>query len=213
MVKVYSFNGLIPVVHPEAFVHPSAVLIGDVHIGARCYIGPCASLRGDFGRLTVRAGSNLQDNCVMHGGTKTDTVIEENGHIGHGAIIHGCRIGPGVLVGMNAVVMDAADIGASCIIAANTFVKTGMKVPPRMMVAGNPGKVMRELSEQEIANRVRANLGYQKLATRSLVAMKETTALSAAEPGRPRMRADGSELSDEAFDEMVLAYRAARGLG
>lgn len=213
MIKVYSFNGLVPVVHPDAFVHPTAVLIGDVHIGPRCYIGPCASLRGDFGRLTVKAGSNLQDSCVMHGGAKADTVIEENGHIGHGAIIHGCHIRKGVLVGMNAVVMDAADIGESSIIAANSFVKTGMKVPPRSMVAGSPAKVMRELSEQEITHRARANLNYQKLATRSLITMKEATALTEPEPGRRRMQADGTVLTDEAFDEMVLAYRAARGLG
>ncbi len=212
MVKVYSFNGLVPVVHPEAFVHPSAVLIGDVHIGPRCYIGPCASLRGDFGRLTVKAGSNLQDSCVMHGGAKTDTVIEENGHIGHGAIIHGCHIRKGVLIGMNSVIMDAADIGESSIVAANTFVKTGMKVPPRSMVAGNPGKVMRELTEKEITHRARANLNYQKLATRSLIAMQEAVALSAAEPGRQRKQVDGTVLSDAAFDEMVLAYRASRGL-
>jgi phenylacetic acid degradation protein len=212
MVKVYSFNGLVPVVHPEAFVHPTAVLIGDVHIGARCYIGPCASLRGDFGRLTVKAGSNLQDCCVMHGGTKTDAVIEENGHIGHGAVIHGCHIGSGVLIGMNSVIMDAADIGESSIVAANTFVKTGMKVPPRSMVAGNPGKVMRELTEKEITNRVRANLGYQRLAARSLIAMQETVALTEPEPGRQRRQVDGAVMSDAAFDEMVLAYRASRGL-
>ena len=212
MVKVYSFNGLVPVVHPEAFVHPTAVLIGDVHIGPRCYIGPCASLRGDFGRLTVKAGSNLQDSCVMHGGAKTDTVIEENGHIGHGAIIHGCHIRSGVLIGMNSVIMDAADIGESSIVAANTFVKTGMKVPPRSMVAGNPGKVMRELTEKEITHRVRANLGYQRLAARSLIAMQETVALTAAEPGRQRKQVDGTVLTDTAFDEMVLAYRASRGL-
>jgi len=212
MFKVYSFNGLVPVVHPEAFVHPSAVLIGDVHIGPRCYIGPCASLRGDFGRLVVMAGSNLQDGCVMHGGSKTDTVIEENGHIGHCAVIHGCRIRKGVLIGMNSVIMDGADIGASSIVAANSFVKIAMQVPERSMVAGNPAKIVRELSEKEIANRVRANLGYQRLATRSLVAMKEALALVEAEPGRTRMNPDGTPLSEEAFQENVRAFRAARGL-
>jgi phenylacetic acid degradation protein len=201
MIKVYSFNGLIPVVHPEAFVHPSAVLIGDVHVGARCYIGACAVLRGDFGRLVVRDGSNLQDNCVMHGGSRSDAVIEENGHIGHGAIIHGCHIRRGVLVGMNAVIMDAADIGES-----------SMQVPPRSMVAGNPGKVLRELSEQEIAKRARANLNYQKLAARSLLAMHEATALTAPEPGRQRKAMDGTTLSEEAFEANVRAFRAARGL-
>ena len=212
MVKCYSFNGLVPVVHPEAFVHPAAVLIGDVHIGARCYIGPCASLRGDFGRLVVMAGSNLQDGCVMHGGAKADTVIEENGHIGHCAVIHGCIIRKGVLIGMNSVIMDAAEIGESSIVAANSFVKTGMQVPPRSLVAGNPARIVRELSEKEIANRVRANRNYQKLATRSLVTLQEAVALTEAEPGRVRMNTDGTPLSEEAFREQVRAFRAARGL-
>lgn len=213
MVKCYSFNGLVPVVHPEAFVHPSAVLIGDVHVGPRCYIGPCASLRGDFGRLVVMAGTNLQDGCVMHGGAKADTVIEENGHIGHCAVIHGCTIRKGVLIGMNSVIMDAAEIGESSIVAANSFVKTGMQVPRRSLVAGNPAKVVRELGEQEIANRVRANRNYQKLAARSLVSMQEAIALSEPEPGRTRMNPDGTPLSEEAFRENVRAFRAARGLG
>lgn len=212
MVKCYSFNGLVPVVHPDAFVHPAAVLIGDVHIGPRCYIGPCASLRGDFGRLVVMAGSNLQDGCVMHGGAKADTVIEENGHIGHCAVIHGCTIRQGVLIGMNSVIMDAADIGESSIVAANSFLKTGMQVPPRSLVAGNPARIVRELSEKEIAIRVRANRNYQKLAARSLVTMQEAVALTEAEAGRMRMDADGTPLSEDAFREQVRAFRAARGL-
>ena len=109
MAQVYSIDGVIPVVHPEAYVHPTAVLIGDVIIGPGCYVGPCACLRGDFGRLVLERGSNLQDGCVMHGFPNTDTVIEQDGHVGHGAILHGCRIGRDALVGMNAVVMDGAD--------------------------------------------------------------------------------------------------------
>lgn len=212
MTKVYSFNGLVPVVDPGAFVHPSAVLIGDVHIGARCFIGPCASLRGDFGRIIVSAGTNIQDGCVVHGGARIDVVMEENSHIGHGAIIHGCHIGKGVLVGMNSVVMDLADIGEGAIIAAMSFVKIGMKVPPRVMVAGSPGRVVRDLTEKEIANRVRANLNYQALAARCLVAMQETVALSAAEPGRQRMLMNGTPVSDQAFIENSRAALAARGL-
>ena len=212
MVKVYSFNGLVPVVDPEAYVHPSAVLIGDVHIGPRCYIGPCASLRGDFGRIVIKAGSNVQDGCVVHGGSKQDAVIEENGHIGHCAVIHGCHIGTGALIGMNSVIMDLAYIGESSIVAANTVVKIAMQVPPRVMVAGNPAKVLRELTEKEITNRVQANLNYQKLAARSLLAMKEAAALAAPEPGRQRMQFNGTPVSDEAFDEINRTSRAARGL-
>ena len=212
MVRVYAFNGLVPVVHPDAFVHPGAVLIGDVHIGPRCYIGPCASLRGDFGRLIVKAGANLQDNCVMHGGS-ADTVIEENGHIGHGAILHGCHVGKGAMVGMNAVVMDGARIGAAAIVGAHSFVKKGMKVAPRSLVAGNPAAVLRRLTDEEIARRVQANLKYQQLAARSLASLQETVALTAPEPGRRRLPGEGEAAADEGYNEMVLAYRAARGTG
>lgn len=108
-MSYYAFEGLIPVVHPEAYVHPSAVLIGDVIVGAGVYIGPLASLRGDYGRLILEAGANLQDSCIMHGYCDTDTIVHENGHIGHGAILHGCVIGRDALVGMNSVIMDGAD--------------------------------------------------------------------------------------------------------
>jgi len=92
MAKVYSIDGVIPVVDPTAFVHPTAILIGDVIVGPGCYVGPAASLRGDFGRLILKAGANLQDTCVMHGFPGTDTVIEEDGHVGHGAVLHGCIV-------------------------------------------------------------------------------------------------------------------------
>ena len=117
MPQVYAIDGIVPVVDPSAFIHPSAVLIGDVIIGPHCYVGPLASLRGDFGRLILSGGANVQDTCVMHGFPQTDTVIEENGHIGHGAVLHGCRIGRNALIGMNAVVMDGAEVGADSIVA------------------------------------------------------------------------------------------------
>ena len=101
MVKVYEIDGVRPVVHPSAYVHPSAVLIGDVIVGPRCYIGPLASMRGDFGRLILEEGANLQDTCVMHGFPGEDTVVEVDGHIGHGAVLHGCRIRRNAMVGMN----------------------------------------------------------------------------------------------------------------
>ncbi len=187
VVKVWSINGITPVVDPSAFVHPSAVLIGDVVVGAGCYIGPLASLRGDFGRLEVRAGANIQDSCVMHGFPGTDTIVEEDGHIGHGAILHGCIVKRNALVGMNAVVNDNAVVGDSAIVAAMAFVKAGMEVPPRTLVAGVPAKIMRELSEQELAWKIEGTQSYQELTRRSLATMVETTPLAAVEPGRKRI--------------------------
>ena len=186
-VKVWAINGLTPVVDPTAFVHPSAVLIGDVIVGPGCYIGPAASLRGDFGRLEVRAGANLQDCCVMHGFPGTDTIVEEEGHIGHGAILHGCIVRKGALVGMNAVVNDNAVIGESAIVAAMAFVKAGMFVPPRTLVAGVPAKVVRALTDQEMAWKVEGTQSYQELTRRSLATMVETVALTAPESDRKRI--------------------------
>jgi phenylacetic acid degradation protein len=186
-VKVYAVNGVIPVIDPSAFVHPSAVLIGDVIVGARCYVGPAASLRGDFGRIEVRAGANIQDCCVMHGFPGTDTVVEEEGHIGHGAILHGCVVRRNALVGMNAVINDNAEVGESAIVAAMAFVKAGMIVPARTLVAGVPAKIVRALTEQELAWKVEGTRSYQELTRRSLATMVETEALSAPEPDRRRI--------------------------
>jgi phenylacetic acid degradation protein len=186
-VRVWSINGVTPVVDPTAFVHPSAVLIGDVLVGAGCYIGPAASLRGDFGRIEIRAGANMQDCCVAHGFPGTDTVVEEDGHIGHGAILHSCVVGKNALVGMNAVVNDNAVIGESAIVAAMAFVKAGMIVPPRTLVAGVPAKVVRAVTKQELAWKIEATQSYQELARRSLATMVETIALTAPEPDRKRI--------------------------
>ncbi len=189
--RVYAIDGLVPVIDPSAYVHPSAVLIGDVIVGPGCYVGPCASLRGDFGRLILGRGANVQDTCVMHGFPGTDTVIEEDGHIGHGAVLHGCRIGRNALVGMNAVIMDNAVLGESSIVAACAFVKAGLEIPPRSLVAGVPAKVIRTLSEQEMAWKIEGTLTYQNLTRRSLATLVETTALAAVEPDRKRLELPG----------------------
>ena len=188
MAQIYAIDGLIPVVHPTAFVHPAAILIGDVIVGPRCYVGPAASLRGDFGRLELREGANLQDTCVMHGFPNTDTIVEEDGHIGHGAVLHGCRIGRNVLVGMNSVIMDGAEIGEDSIVAAMTFIKAKMSVPPRSLVAGTPGKVLRQVTDDEIAWKSQGTATYQQLAVRSLRTMRAVEPLAEAEPGRKRLQ-------------------------
>jgi phenylacetic acid degradation protein len=186
-ITVYSINGVTPVVDPGAYVHPSAVLIGDVIVGAGCYIGPCASLRGDFGRIEVRPGANLQDGCIAHGFPGTDTIVAEEGHIGHGAILHGCIIEKNALVGMNAVINDNAVIGESAIVAAMAFVKAKMVVPPRTLVAGMPARVVRELTETELAWKIEGTRSYQELTRRSLGTMQATPPLTAVEPDRARI--------------------------
>ncbi len=187
MAQIFSIDGIVPVVHPSAFLHPTAVLIGDVIVGAGCYVGPNASMRGDFGRVVLEEGSNLQDTCVMHSFPGMDTVVEANGHIGHGAVLHGCRIGRNSMVGMNAVIMDEAEIGEMSIIAAMAFVKSAEKIPPRSLVVGVPAKVMRQLTDEEIAWKQRGTETYQKLAIRSLQTMKPAEPLREIEPGRPRI--------------------------
>jgi phenylacetic acid degradation protein len=189
-MSCYSIDGLVPVVDPGAFVHPSAVLIGDVWIGPGVYIGPCASLRGDFGRIVVEAGANVQDTCVLHGFPGADTVVEIDGHIGHGAVLHGCVVRRGSMVGMNAVVMDEAEIGEQAIVAASAFIRAGMKVPPRTLVAGVPGKVVRELSEQEIAWKRDGTLVYQALVGRCHASLREVVPLAADDRTRKRLTAD-----------------------
>lgn len=186
----YAIDGLMPVVDPAAYVHPTAVVIGDVIIGPGVYVGPCASLRGDFGRLILERGSNLQDNCTMHGFPGSDTLVEENGHIGHGAVLHGCVVRRDALVGMNAVVMDEAEVGEGSFVAASAFVRAGMKIPPRTLVAGVPAKPVRELSEQELAWKLDGTRTYQRLAERSAATMVEVQPLREVEPGRRRFVQD-----------------------
>lgn len=187
-MPVYRLEGFTPVVHPDAHVHETAVLIGDVIVGAGCYIGPNASLRGDFGRIIVEQGANVQDTCVMHTFPNKDCVVERDGHIGHGAVLHGCRIGANAMVGMNAVVMDAADIGESSIVGATAFVTSKFVCPPRSLVIGAPAKVKRELSAKEIEWKTRGTLEYQQLAGRCHDSLVKTEALTSPEQDRGRMK-------------------------
>lgn len=184
--KVYALDGVVPVIHPTAFVHPEAVLIGDVIVEAGCYIGPFASLRGDFGRIHVGEGSNVQDNCTLHTIVGVDTIIGPHGHVGHGATIHSALLEANVLVGMNAVVMDRAVIGESAIVAAMSFVKTGAVVPPRVLMAGMPARVVRELTADDLAMKREGTAMYHELAKRCRAGMEAVDALTEVEPSRQR---------------------------
>ena len=165
-------------IDPTAYVHPTAVLIRDVIVGPRCYVAPAACLRGDFGRITLRDGANVQDTCVIHGFPESDTIIEIDGHIGHGAVIHGAHIGPNVLVGMNAVVMDRSEIGESSIIGAMSFLREGTIIPPRSIAFGIPARVARQLNDEEIAWKRDGTREYQQLAVCSPASQTRGRALA-----------------------------------
>lgn len=187
----YAIDGVIPVVHPSSYVHPTAVLIGDVIVGPGCYVGPCASLRGDFGRIVLMEGANVQDTCVIHGFPKSETVVEANGHIGHGAVLHGCIVRHDALVGMNAVVMDEAEVGAYSIVAACAFVRAGLKLPEKSLIAGLPAKVMRALTEDEIKWKLHGTQTYQDLTLRCHATLVEVQPLAAEEENRPQLKVAG----------------------
>lgn len=192
MPKVYSIDGITPVVHPSAYVHPSAVLIGDVLVGPRAYVGPCACARGDFGRIVIEEGANIQDSCLLHGFPGKDTVVGAEVTVGHGAVLHGCVVRRGALVGMNAVVNDNAEVGEDAVVAALAFVRAEQKVAARSLVAGIPARRVRTLSDQELGWKKDNMLLYQDLARRSAASMREVEALTAVEPGRKRINVPGA---------------------
>lgn len=182
----YEFNGLKPIVHPSAFVHPQANVTGDVWIEANVYIGPGAVLRGDWGRITVMEGANVQENCVVHVFPGKDVILEPSAHIGHGAIVHGAHVGRNSLIGMNAVLMDDVIVGAESIIGALAFVPQGMQIPARSVVVGNPAKIVKEVSDEQIAWKTEGTAWYQRLPLECEKSLKACEPLTGPEPNRPR---------------------------
>jgi phenylacetic acid degradation protein len=160
---IYAFQDIVPVVHESAFVHPQAVVTGDVTIGRDVYVGPGAAIRGDWGAVVIEDGCNVQENCTVHMFPGVTVVLEAGAHIGHGAIVHGARIGRNALVGMNAVIMDDAEVGAECIVGALCFVPAEMKIPPRKVVVGNPAKIVKDVSDEMIAWKTEGTKLYQAL--------------------------------------------------
>lgn len=185
--QIYEIDGVRPVVDGTAFVHPNAVLIGDVIIGPGCYVAPLASLRGDFGRIVLGPGANVQDSCVVHAFPGRDVILEEDAHVGHGAVLHGCLVGRGALIGMNSVVMDGASIGVEAFVGANSFVPGEFSVPPRHLAVGTPAEVRRPLSEVEIAWKANGTRLYRELAVRSRATIRRVRPLATVEPDRRRV--------------------------
>ena len=181
---IYEFNGYIPVIDPSAYIHKEATIIGNVIIGKNVYVGPGASIRGDWGKILINDGCNIQDNCTIHIFPGKDVVLEENTHIGHGAIIHGSYIGKNALIGMNSVIMDDVIIGEECIIGALCFIKGKMKIPSRKIVVGNPAVIKGNVSNEMIQWKTNGTKLYQKLPEECRNLMKECTPLSKTEKNR-----------------------------
>lgn len=160
---IYSFNGLRPVVHPSAFVHPQAAVTGNVIIGRDVYIGPGAALRGDWGEIIVADGCNVQENCTVHMFPGVTVRLEENAHIGHGAIIHGAHVGRNCLVGMNAVLMDRVELGEECIVGALSFLPADSVWERRKVIVGNPARAVKDVSDEMIAWKTGGTKLYQGL--------------------------------------------------
>lgn len=181
----YEFNGIKPVVHDSAFVHTQAAVTGNVIIGKDVYIGPGCALRGDWGKIIVSDGCNVQENCTVHMFPGITVLLKEGAHIGHGAIIHGALIGKNCLVGMNAVIMDEVDLGDESIVGALTFIRQGEKIPPRSLVAGNPGKLIKQVSDEMMDWKTKGTELYQQLPAQCRETLKACTPLTEDFPQQP----------------------------
>lgn len=185
----YAFQAWVPVVHPSAFVHPQAVVTGNVVIGKDVYIGPGAALRGDWGGIVIEDGCNVQENCTVHMFPGITVYLREGAHIGHGAIIHGAEIGRNCLVGMNAVLMDEVVIEEECIIGALAFVKAGERIPRRSLVAGNPARIIREVSDEMMDWKTAGTALYQQLPAECFASLRACEPLREMPADRPAQAA------------------------
>lgn len=185
MANIFEFNGYKPVIHKSSFIHPNATVTGNVIIGKDVYVGPGAAIRGDWGQIIIEDGCNVQENCTIHMFPGTTVLLKEGAHIGHGAIIHGGTIGRNSLIGMNSVIMDNVEIGDECIVGALCFVQASTIIPKRKVVVGNPGKVIKDVSEQMIAWKTEGTKLYQQLPYECHTTLKECEPLHRMPAFRP----------------------------
>ncbi len=182
---VYEFKGFIPVIHESSFIHPQAAVTGNVIIGKDVYVGPGAAIRGDWGGIIIEDGCNVQENCTIHMFPGKSITLKAGAHIGHGAIIHGANIGANSLIGMNAVIMDDAEIGDECIVGALSFVRAETKIPNRKMVVGNPAVVIKDISDDMIVWKTQGTALYQKLPSELYESLKAVEPLREIPKNRP----------------------------
>ncbi|MER3465234.1 MAG: gamma carbonic anhydrase family protein [Chitinophagaceae bacterium] len=176
----YEFNGVKPIAHESAFVHPQAAVIGNVVIGKNVYIGPGCALRGDFGKIIIEDVCNVQENCTVHMFPGVTVLLKQGAHIGHGAIVHGSIIGRNCLIGMNAVIMDEVELGDDCIVGALSFVKQGKKIPARSLLAGNPAKIIKQVSDEMLQWKTEGTKLYQQLPQQCFDTLKQCEPLREA---------------------------------
>ena len=181
---IYEFDGFRPVIHESSFIHPNATVTGNVIIGRDVYVGPGAAIRGDWGEIIISDGCNVQENCTIHMFPGVTVVLEESAHIGHGAVVHGARIGRNSLIGMNAVIMDNAFVGAECIVGALTFVPAEMQIPARKVVVGNPGRIVKDVSDEMVAWKTEGTRLYQALPARLYATLEACEPLREASSDR-----------------------------
>jgi len=169
----YEFNGIKPVVDESSFIHPHAAVTGNVIIGKNVYVGPGAAIRGDWGKVIIGDGCNVQENCTIHMFPGITVFLKQGSHIGHGAIIHGATIGKNCLIGMNAVIMDNVELGDECIVGVLTFIKADEKIAARSMVMGNPSKIIKQVSNEMIQWKAEGTKLYQQLPKEMYESWKE----------------------------------------
>jgi len=189
-MAIYEFNGIKPVIHETAFIHLQAAVTGNVIIGKNVYIGPGAAIRGDWGKIIIEDGCNVQENCTIHMFPGVTVLLKEAAHIGHGAIIHGATIGRNCLIGMNAVIMDEVELGDECIVGALSFMKQGEKIPSRSLVAGNPAKIIKEVSDEMISWKTQGTKLYQKLPKQCIETLKACEPLRELKEQQPIFKSD-----------------------
>lgn len=185
-MAIYEFNGFKPVIDESSFIHPLAAVTGNVIIGKNVYVGPGAAIRGDWGKIIIEDGCNVQENCTVHMFPGTTTILKKGAHIGHGAIIHGGIIGENCLIGMNCVVMDDVVMGAECIVGALTFVQAKMEIPDRSLLVGNPAKIIKQVSDEMIEWKTKGTQLYQALPKECFDGLKECEPLRKEELNRPK---------------------------
>jgi gamma-carbonic anhydrase len=188
-MPILPYHGVYPRIAQDAFIAPSAVIAGDVTIGPGASVWFGAVIRGDVARIRIGAGSNVQDNCVLHADEGMPCEIGAGCTLGHGAIVHGARLGDRVLVGMGAIVLSGAVVGGECIIAAGAVVPEGKAIEAGQLILGVPGKAVRPITEEERERIVSGSARYQayaqEYATRGLDHL-------AAQRRRTRARAGGA---------------------
>ena len=196
---IYSFKEFIPVIHESSFIHPQAAVTGNVIIGKDCYIGPGAAIRGDWGKIIIEDGCNVQENCIIHMFPGVTVLLKEGAHIGHGAIIHGAMIGKNCLVGMNAVIMDNVELGDESIVGALSFIKEEEIIPPRSLVVGNPGKIIKKITDEMLAWKTEGTRLYRQLPGDCIKNLREVEPLRTIPEHLPVQPATYSSLKNKLF--------------